>query len=125
MPIEYAERYTRADIRANRHKVFIFGDNLEGWGCGGQAREARCEPNTIGIPTKISPYIYLNDENFELWSKVAQDRLEAAKDVLRQGKTLVYPKNGVGTGLGRLNIVAPRIYAQLQAWIHELISLDK
>ncbi len=41
MPIETVHRYTRAEIRAPRDALYVFGDNLAGPGFDGQAREAR------------------------------------------------------------------------------------
>lgn len=53
--IEIWERVTRADVRANPDKIFIFGDNLAGRGFGGQAKEMRGEENAVGVPTKKLP----------------------------------------------------------------------
>jgi hypothetical protein len=53
--IEIRERITRADLRADKEKIFLFGDNLAERGLGGQAREMRGEENAIGIPTKKAP----------------------------------------------------------------------
>ena len=41
-------------VRKNPDKVFLFGDNLKGYGKGGQAI-IRNESNAIGIPTKKAP----------------------------------------------------------------------
>jgi hypothetical protein len=48
-------RYTRQDLRDNPAKLFVFGDNFARRGLGGQAREARGEPNAIGIRTQKAP----------------------------------------------------------------------
>lgn len=53
--IERMQFITREYVRANRDKLFLFGDNLERRGLGGQAAAMRDEPNAIGIPTKKSP----------------------------------------------------------------------
>ena len=53
--IEVVRRYTRAEIKANPDKLYVFGDNMARVGLGGQAKEARGEPNSVGIPTKWRP----------------------------------------------------------------------
>ena len=35
--------------------VFVFGDNMERCGFGGQAAAMRGEPNAVGVPTKWAP----------------------------------------------------------------------
>lgn len=50
--IERMRHISRAYVRANRDKLFLFGDNLERRGFGGQAAAMRAEPNAVGIPTK-------------------------------------------------------------------------
>ena len=44
----------RIDIQCNRHCLYLFGDNLDRQGMGGQAKEMRGEPNSFGIATKRS-----------------------------------------------------------------------
>ena len=61
-------RFTRQTVRDNSHCVFVFGDNTERKGFGGQA-VIRGLPNTFGIVTKILPNIteesYMSDDNPE------------------------------------------------------------
>ena len=67
--VERRQFITREYVRANRDKLFLFGDNLERRGFGGQAAAMRREPNAIGIPTKKSPSYrddaFFSDEEFE------------------------------------------------------------
>ena len=67
--IERMRFITRDYVRANRDKLFLFGDNLEQRGLGGQAAAMRGEPNAIGIPTKKSPSYradaFFSDDEFE------------------------------------------------------------
>jgi hypothetical protein len=53
--IEIREHITREDVRQNKDKIFLFGDNLIERGFGGQAKEMRGEENSVGIPTKKAP----------------------------------------------------------------------
>lgn len=42
----------REDLQANPDVYYLFGDNVERRGLGGQAKEMRGEPNAIGVATK-------------------------------------------------------------------------
>ena len=53
--VERIRFITREYVRANPDKIFLFGDNLEQRGLGGQAAAMRGEPNAVGIPTKKRP----------------------------------------------------------------------
>jgi hypothetical protein len=67
--VERMNTITRAYVRANPNKLFLFGDNLERKGFGGQAAAMRGEPNAIGVPTKKKPShfpdAYFTDSEFE------------------------------------------------------------
>jgi len=45
----------RSMLQADPEARFVFGDNAERWGLGGQAKEMRGEPNAIGVATLWSP----------------------------------------------------------------------
>lgn len=112
------DRYTRAMIMNNQHALFVFGDNLERVGYGGQAGEARGCPNAVGIPTKISPSQYIFDEDVE--NDMARFRVPIEKAFgqlsahLKKGGTVVWPEDGVGTGLARLDITAPKLFSLIE-----------
>lgn len=126
MPLEKAW-YTRQEIRANRDKLYVFGDNFAGYGKKGQAKEARDEPNAIGIPTKRRPAwdeeAYLTDADWIRWLEVARPRWDFILEALKAGRTVVFPQAGIGTGLGELEQRAPMIYAALLEWVAELEEL--
>lgn len=46
---------TRAEVQSNPKTLYLFGDNDIRKGLGGQAKEMRGEPNTVGISTKKYP----------------------------------------------------------------------
>ncbi len=46
---------TRAEVRANPDRYYVFGDNMTGTGYGGQAAQMRGEVNAVGVPTKWRP----------------------------------------------------------------------
>lgn len=125
--IEWVRFITREYVRANRDKLFLFGDNLERRGFGGQAAAMRGEPNTIGIPTKKSPSYkedaFFSDDEFEQ-NKAA---IDAAFDTLMRAVTetvrsIVIPSDGLGTGRAQLDTRAPLTFAYLQKRLAELAS---
>jgi hypothetical protein len=125
--IERTRFITRDYVRANRDKLFLFGDNLKRRGFGGQAAAMRGEPNAIGIPTKKGPTnsegAFFSDNEFE-HNKAAIDAafaeiLDAATDSIR---VIVIPADGLGTGRAQLATRAPRTFAYLQQRLAELVS---
>lgn len=118
MPLIYQKFIKRCDLEKNRGVFYVFGDNIQRVGTGGQAREMRGEPNAIGIPTKRSPTEYFNAHD-EVKSSVAYEEIcKALSKVLvklQNGKIVVWPSDGVGTGLARLQQHAPRLYDLIQS----------
>lgn len=118
---------TREYVRANPDRVFLFGDNVEQRGFGGQAAAMRGEPNTIGIPTKKSPSYsddaFFTDDEFEqnkasidlAFSKLAI----AVSDATRM---IIVPANGLGTGRAELDKRAPKTFAYLEKRLADLES---
>ena len=111
MPIEIVHRYTREDLRAHPDKLFIFGDNNARSGFGGQAREARGESNAIGIRTKKAPTYeerdFLTDAEYAVNVAHIFEDFAPVLEALRLGKTVVWPADGIGTGIAQLPSRAP------------------
>lgn len=125
--VERIKFITREYIRENRDKLFLFGDNLERRGFGGQAAAMRGEPNAVGIPTKKSPSYrddpFFSDEEFEQ-NKASIDAafaeiMNAVTDSIR---VIVIPSDGLGTGRAQLDRRAPRTFAYLQKRMTDLAS---
>lgn len=123
--VERMRFISREYVRAHPEKVFLFGDNLERRGFGGQAAAMRGEPNAFGIPTKKSPRnadaAFFTDREFEQNKAAIDDAftrlIGAASDAIR---SIVVPSNGLGTGRARLDKRAPRTFAYLQGRLAEL-----
>ena len=111
--IEIRDHISRNDVRAERDKIFLFGDNLTGRGYGGQAKEMRDEENYIGIPTKKfpnnNPSAFFSDQ--ELTANVKA--IDKAFSRIPPDKTIVIPTAGLGTGLADLQEKAPETFAYL------------
>lgn len=114
MPIEIVARYSREDIKANRDKMFVFGDNMARKGYGGQAKACRGEPNALGIPTKWYPDCskksFFTDADIAKAEPVIALAFDAMTAQLQAGRVVVWPADGVGTGLARLPEKAPAIH---------------
>lgn len=123
--IERMRFITRECVRANSDKIFIFGDNLEQRGFGGQAAAMRGEPNAIGIPTKKSPNYsrkaFFTDDEFEQ-NKSAIDLAFAtlAAAVTHSTRAIVIPSDGLGRGRAQLDKRAPKTVAYLEKRLDEL-----
>lgn len=118
--IEIRERITRADLRAEKEKIFLFGDNLAGRGLGGQAREMRGEENAVGIPTKKAPDN--NRASFFTDKEFAENKqtIDAVFRRIPPDKIIVIPKAGIGTGLAQLAEKAPQTFAYLNEKLAEI-----
>lgn len=125
--VERRQFITREYVRANRDKLFLFGDNLERRGFGGQAAAMRREPNAIGIPTKKSPSsrddAFFSDDEFEQ-NKASIDAAfaEIMRAITDSIRVIVIPSDGLGTGRAQLERRAPRTFAHLQKRLTEIAS---
>lgn len=113
--IIYMKRYTRADLRANPDVWFVFGDNLDNSGLGGQAAAARGEPNSFGIPTKRSSGLYLTDDDCdrEFIRPIWDTAFDNLKYILWKGAVVVWPLDGIGTGLADMPNQCPVLWKNL------------
>jgi hypothetical protein len=118
--IEIREHITRADVRADKDKIFLFGDNLAQRGFGGQAKEMRGEENAVGIPTKKLPSnskdAFFTDKEFAANKKA----IDEAFSKIPPDKTVVMPKAGLGTGLAQLSEKAPKTFTYLNQKLAEI-----
>lgn len=126
MPIKYTW-YKRRDIQLNPGILFVFGGNFRRKGFGGQAKEARDEPNAVEIATKIKPSMdksaFLSDDLLDDWLEFNADAFMRIGEALEQGRVVVFPIGGLGTGLAELETRAPAIWRRLQGFIEKLEKL--
>lgn len=118
MTMRYERRwFTPALCRAEPGSLFVYGDNLLGRGKGGQA-VIRDEPNAVGIPTKRAPSMaegaFFLDKDFEPFRDAARPVFTRLREHLEAGGTVVWPADGIGTGLAQLPQRAPRIWNALE-----------
>lgn len=125
-PIKLMKRYSPSDCRANPKFIFVYGDNLgmkkngqQGlrYGKAGQAC-IRDEPNAIGIATKLAPsmeeWAFFTDSEKHI--EMAKNEFDTTFSFLQshvETTTIVWPEDGIGTGLAELVTRAPEIWAML------------
>lgn len=111
--IPRAKFWTRAEVAADTEHIYLFGDNLAGYGRAGQAciRELS---NAIGIPTKhrpsMDPDAFFDDAN--LWKH--KKRIDAAFRAIPAGSVCIYHAQ-IGCGLAEMPERCPQTYAYLMA----------
>lgn len=113
-------RIYRDDLKANPTVLYIFGDNEIRVGLGGQAKEMRGEPNAVGVATLATPGIYWKPDDTVRQCAVIDADLQRVFDHVAKGGHVVYPLDGIGTGLAHLEESAPLTFAHLQKRITEL-----
>lgn len=125
MPLILQSRIYRADLKANPHVLYVFGDNAERWGLGGQAAEMRGEPNARGIATLQAPGRFWTDASVEAQCAIIDADLEPIFQALEAGQTVVFPLDGVGSGLADLERRSPLTWRHLQLRIADLKQVGK
>lgn len=116
------EWYTIEDCLNNPNKLYVFGDNTLRLGNGGQAR-IRDIPNCFGIATKLSPSVYDNsyfsDKHCD-FEYVYNDIYKLYQiHIQKKYDFIVFPYDGLGTGLSQMPERSPTIYK----WMNDTISL--
>lgn len=125
MPVIMQRFIHRDDLRDNRDVLYVFGDNMQKFGLGGQAKNMRGEPNAVGIPTKWAPHMHAHaffndkDDLSEPLQRV-RDEFVKLRQHLAKGGIVVLPSDGIGVGLARLNITAPKFLAIIEAEVQSL-----
>ncbi len=129
MPIVFQKQIHRLDLVMNRHVTYVFGDNDQRAGWGGQAAECRAEENAHGIRTKKAPktgaHVYYRDaEYLDNCRKIDED-FEPLFEMMRENPTriIVWPSDGIGTGFARLSSTAPRTLKHIEDKLRDLICV--
>jgi len=112
--IKIVDTYSEQLCKENKGMIFVFGDNLESYGKGGQAVIRDCD-NAFGIPTKRKPSMnedaFFSDQDDE--EKIVLKKLRELYKEMLKGKIIVFPKNGLGTGLAKMNEKSPKIFMMM------------
>lgn len=128
MPLRFQKWITRNDLMAHRDWLFAFGDNMEGTGLKGQAKEMRFAVNAVGIPTKWrpsnKPSAFFSDSDLPAVKGLIERRFNRLCQHLQRDGIVVLPEAGLGTGQSRLATKAPKILALIDAQIQRLREID-
>ena len=124
MRIRTQKRWTRAGVESDPRSLYLFGDNLCGRGNAGQAC-IRGLDNAYGIPTKVAPSMrdgsFLDDKNTFHWAALLQQFRGLDPIVWSDSyDCIVWPEDGIGTGLARMPEKCPQLFAMLEMLRDEL-----
>jgi len=123
MPVITQKRIYRSDLRSNPNVLYLFGDNDERVGLGGQAGEMRGEPNARGIRTKWRPGMsyadFFHDKQYPEACKMIDEDFNDVWQA-RFSTLIVVPEDGLGTGLSMLQENAPKVLRHIDNWINNL-----
>jgi len=115
--------WTVEAVDADSKKLYIFGDNNIGEGCGGQAIIRNLD-NSLGIPTKKLPTMkndaFYSDEEFTDNKIHIDNSIKLIKQNASKYVAVVFPKDGFGTGLAKLPEVAPKTFAYVESEVQSL-----
>lgn len=117
--------FDRARVSADPGTLYVFGDNLEQRGRGGQA-VIRGLPNAVGVPTKRRPSMDEDAFFTDADLREVQASIDAAfarlHRHLARGGTIAWPADGVGTGRARLAERAPAIAHYIALSVRALLE---
>ncbi len=130
MPIKFQKWIKRGDLKANPSTMYVFGDNHDRKGYGGQAKEMRGEPNSHGIATKWKPdtreMSFFVDDYLPVLHRILRiidGDLKVVERFLRAGGLVILPRDGLGTGLSELPTRAPKIHKFIEEWVERMCLL--
>lgn len=121
------EWYTIPLVRSNPRRLYVFGDNFVRAGRKGQAI-IRFEPNATGVRTKyfpsMAPNAFFSDREYSTIREALDEDFVPIYNYLRKGETVVFPADGLGTGLAQMNERAPMTFAYLASLIEMAQNMD-
>lgn len=128
MPVLFQKMIHREDLRRNQDVLFVFGDNIIRKGMGGQAGAMRGEPNAVGVATKLRPSLhpeaYFGEEPEQVLAqkRVIDEDMKPLFDKVKAGGIVVWPADGIGTGLSELPQRAPTTFEYMEQKLAALIK---
>lgn len=126
---EISRKFSIEQCRLNFKSLFVFGDNIERVGMGGQAI-IREQPNSIGICTKKKPSMaedaFFTDVEYEQNCKIIDEDIQRVKDYAQEKGfiSFVFPQMGIGTGLADMQRKCPKTFLYLSLQLLENFSFN-
>jgi hypothetical protein len=119
--------WTIDDCLQHPDYLFIYGDNDIHQGKGGQAI-IRSQPNSLGVPTKKRPTnqstSFYTDQEYQQNIQKIDQALAQIIGVSHLYKKIIFPKDGLGTGLAQLPMKAPKTYQYLRNKLNQLFGIN-
>lgn len=119
--------WTEEDVKANPNFVFVFGDNDERKGEGGQA-VIRYAKNALSIRTKkalgFDEKDYYTDAEYKENIRKLDADFIAIQEAMAEGSKVVISANGYGNGLSRMPAKCPKTYEYLEKKLAAFIKDD-
>ncbi len=113
--IQFVSNLSVEMCRNSPTNIFVFGDNLQGWGRAGQAVIRNCS-NAWGVPTKRYPSMkedsFFSDRQDEY--DIVLKELSTLWQMHRDGRTIVLPINPIGSGLARVQFRSPLVWSLIE-----------
>lgn len=131
MPVVFQKMISREDLRRNEDILYVFGDNTVRRGMGGQAGAMRGERNAVGVATKSVPsthpdaYFGEEPEQVEAQIRIIDEDMKPLFDKVKTGGIVIWPSDGIGTGLSELPQRAPSTFAYLEQKLAALIKTGR
>jgi hypothetical protein len=124
MPVIFQKFVDREDLRRNPSVLYVFGDNCKRVGFGGQAKAMRGEKNAVGVATKYSPADCFGDSPTETdaQNRIIDQDMKPLFDHVKAGGIVIWPADGIGTGLANLPLAAPETFDYLQQKLAALLK---
>jgi len=121
--------YTESMMVSNPLNIYVYGDNAARVGKGGQA-SIREHSNSVGVATKRTPDMgemaFFSGTSWDLQTLLTDlFNLERMHSDPKFNKfTLVFPKDGLGTGLAKLPETSPYLYDVLSKFIFKFFNVE-
>jgi len=119
-----AEHYTPELVQSHPEAYFVFGDNLEGRGKGGQAIIRGY--NSIGVPTKRAPSMsegsFFSDQQDEQQAIIRS--LSEVGIKYKEGYSIVFPLDGLGTGRAKMEEKSPKLFEMMNEIIGKNFTVE-
>jgi len=118
--VEVIDWLTVKECKKNPDKIYVFGDNSIRKGKKGQAVIRDC-PNTFGVATKRFPSMkygsFFNDSRED--EAIVFNDLYRLRELAYNGKTIVFPKDGLGLGLANMGLHSPHLHIKMYTFIED------
>lgn len=124
MPVIFQKAICREDLIRNRQVLYVFGDNVERKGLGGQARHMRHEPNAVGVATKYTPYSFFSEDPGDVvtQNRIIDEDMKRLFEKVKAGGVVVWPASGIGVLRAELAERAPSTWDHLQQKLAALLK---